>query len=126
MLTTADVTIIWGVHCNHYVCPPVILLALSENAHNSWTKWYILIILYILACVTAFFVDEALLSISRACRGQLVKMPITVEAYCIFGSNFELWQATSMQNGDETSPSIISAGRGRLVKTLITLETHGI
>ena len=73
--------------------------------------------------------DEALLSISRACRGgQLVKMPITVEQNCIFGSNFELWQATSMQNGEvaKTSPSIISAGRGRLVKMLITLEPHGI
>ena len=31
-----------------------------------------------------------------------------------------------MQNGDEASPSIISAGRGILVKMFITLETHGI
>ena len=31
-----------------------------------------------------------------------------------------------MQNGDETSPSIILAGRALLVKMLITLEPCGI
>ena len=56
---------------------------------------------------------EALLSISPAGRGHLVKMLITLEP------------ATGMRNGDEASPSIISVGRGILSKILITLELHG-
>ena len=39
---------------------------------------------------------------------------------------FKFCQATGLQNGDETSPSIILAGRALLVKMLNTLEPHGI
>ena len=35
-------------------------------------------------------------------------------------------QHGGMQNGDEASPSIISAGRGILRKILLTLEQHGL
>ena len=38
-----------------------------------------------LICVTAFLMDEALLSISPAGRGELVKMLITLEPHGIFG-----------------------------------------
>ena len=42
------------------------------------------------ACLTTFFVDGALLSISLAGHGQLVKMLITLVhvPHSIFGSNF--------------------------------------
>ena len=58
-------------------------------------------------------------------------MLITLEPDGIFGSNVAYlfilnFPATVMQNGDEGSPSIISADRGLLVKLLITLEPHSI
>ena len=65
-------------------------------------------------------------------RGQLVKMPIALEQYGIFGSFFAylyiltLSRHWYMQNGDEASPSIISVVQGLLVKLLINLEMHGI
>ena len=37
---------------------------------------------------THFLMDKALLSISPAGRGELVKIPITLEPQGIFGSNF--------------------------------------
>ena len=37
----------------------------------------------------SFLIDDNLLNISLACRGQLVKIPITPETYWIFGSNFK-------------------------------------
>ena len=84
-------------------------------------------IVYQLTSVTTFLMDEALLSISPAGRGQLVRMIITLEPHCIFETNFAcLYTLTGMQNGDETSPSIISAGQGLVFKMLITLEPHGI
>ena len=44
-------------------------------------------IIYLLACVTAFSMDECLLSIIAAGCGRLVKMFITLEPHgtCIFG-----------------------------------------
>ena len=45
-------------------------------------------IVYPLACVTAFLIYEALLSISPAGRSQLVKMLITLVPHDIFRSNF--------------------------------------
>ena len=41
-----------------------------------------------LACVTAFLMDEALLSISPAGCGQFMKMLLTFESCVIFGTNF--------------------------------------
>ena len=41
-----------------------------------------------LPCITTFLMDEALLSIILASRALLVKMLITLEPHCIFGSNF--------------------------------------
>ena len=79
------------------------------------------------ACVKTFLMDEALLSISPAGRGQLVKIIITLEPHCIFETNFAcLYTLTGMQNGDEAAPSIISAGQGPSYKILITIEPHGI
>ena len=80
-----------------------------------------------------FLKDEALLSISPAGRGQLVKMLTTLEPHGIFGSNFAYLYiltfncpATDMQNGDKASPSISPTGRDFLIKMLIILEPHGI
>ena len=61
-----------------------------------------------------FSVDDALLSISSASRGQLVKMLITLEPHVyldqiLHAYLFYLCPATGMQNGDEALPSIISA-----------------
>ena len=79
-----------------------------------------------------FLKDRASLSINLAGRCQLVKMLITLEPRCIFGSNFAYLYtflhctATGIQNGDEASPSINLASRGIFVKMLVTLEPHGI
>ena len=54
-------------------------------------------------------IDKGLLSISPAVYGQLVKMPIILEPYGIFGSILHAYlycPATSMQNGNKASPSI--------------------
>ena len=61
--------------------------------------------------------DEALLSISPAGSGQLVKILITLESHGIFRSNFAYLfiltlSSAGMQNGDEALPNIILAGRG--------------
>ena len=67
-----------------------------------------------------------------ACCVKLVKIPITLEPYVIFGSILRTYlflilsSHPSMQNGGERSPSIIFAGQCILVKMLITLEPHGI
>ena len=73
--------------------------------------------------------DEDLLSISPASRGQLVKTLITLETHGIMGifrSNFACYcPATGMQNGDDALLSIISASRGHLVKMLIFASGTG-
>ena len=56
--------------------------------------------------------DEALPSIILAGRALLVKMLITLEPDCIFGSNFVYLCILTLschwyEKGDETSPSII-------------------
>ena len=53
-------------------------------------------------------------------------MPITLEPYGIFGSNFaySLFYVTGRQIGDEGLPSIILASHGLLVKMFIILELH--
>ena len=38
---------------------------------------------------------------------------------------FQHWPVTGMQNCDEASPNIVSAGQGILVKMLITCEPYG-
>ena len=59
-------------------------------------------------------------------------MLITLEPHstCIFDQILHTYlfyhcPATGMQNGDDSSPSIISAGQGLLVKMPITLELLG-
>ena len=42
----------------------------------------------------------------------------------ILHTYFLTFRATGMQNGDNASPSIISARQGILVKMLITLDPH--
>ena len=44
----------------------------------------------------SFFIDEALLSISPAVRGQLVKILITLEPHGIFGSYFAYEDCSNM------------------------------
>ena len=66
-------------------------------------------IIYSLACVTAFF---GLMSIISVGCGLLVKMFITLEPQCIFGSNFTYFfilhcPVTSMQDGDKALLRII-------------------
>ena len=53
--------------------------------------------------------DEALLSISPAGRGQLVKMLTTLEPHSIFGSNFAYAFNLSLlsKNGDEAAGRIL-------------------
>ena len=46
------------------------------------------IIVYPLACLTAFLMNDALLSISPAGRGQFVKILINLELHSKFGSFF--------------------------------------
>ena len=75
--------------------------------------------------------DEALLSISPAGHGQLVKIHITLEPHSIFDHIlhtyiFQHCPATGMQNGDKALPNISPAGRGQLVKILITPEPHSL
>ena len=70
-----------------------------------------------------FLIDEALLSISPAGRGQLLKMLIILELHacqhCLTtGMCIHLFLM------DEALLSISPAGRGQLVKMLITLELH--
>ena len=50
-----------------------------------------------MTCVTAFLVDEALLSISPADHGQLGKMLVSLEPHGIFGSNCILNYIKSVQ-----------------------------
>ena len=62
--------------------------------------------------VTSFLVDEALLSIYPAGRAQLVKKLLTLESNDIFCIKIcKLIYFNIVQNGDEASHSIISAGR---------------
>ena len=77
-----------------------------------------------LACSTAFLVDEALLSISLDCRGQLVKVPITLEPHSRFGSYTSHWflDCLILHYNHCVSPSVL----WQLVEMLITLEPHGI
>ena len=63
-----------------------------------------------------YLIDDAMLSISPAGRGQLVKLLITLEPHGIFAYLYIL--DTGMQNGDEASSSISPADRGQLVKML--------
>ena len=56
-----------------------------------------------------FLMEEALLSISPAGRGQLVKMLISLEPHSIFGSNFAYAfnLSLSSKNGDEAAGRIL-------------------
>ena len=60
-----------------------------------------------------------------ALKGEL---KVKILLVCIFfvGYTFNIVPVTGMQNGDEASPGISSAGRGILVKMFITFEPHGI
>ena len=61
----------------------------------------------------SFLMDEALLSICPAGGGQLLKMLLNLMVYLdpIWHTYlFQHFAATGMQNGDEASASIISAG----------------
>ena len=66
----------------------------SENAHNSWTAWYILfefcILMYFEHCPATGMQngDEASPSINLAGQTLLMKMLITLELRGIFSSNF--------------------------------------
>ena len=51
-----------------------------------------------LACITAFSMDEALLSISLVSRGQLVKILITLESHGIFESHCAYLFILSLSN----------------------------
>ena len=71
--------------------------------------------------------DEASPSTILASRSLLVKMLITLEPQCIFGSNFVYLCILTLpshcnEKCDEASPSIILAGRVFLMKMLITQE----
>ena len=60
-----------------------------------------------------------------------MKMPITLGPHSIFCSMlltcvFKHCPATGMQNGDKSSPRIISVDQALSVKMLINLGMHGI